>query len=628
VTKTAVRGSDGASATPSAVQTSAQGAGRNGPGKRPAPDLSISRTLKLPIDIVTEALGIVATRGAGKSYTSAVLIEEAHGAGVPFLVVDPSGAYWGLRSNASGDGPGLPVYVFGGEHGDLPLDPYAGAFFAELVVDSGHSFVLDLSDLTKTQARKFVADLLERLYERKARNRTTLLLVIDEADEFAPQLIRDKRGGDAPRCLGAVETVTKRGRRRGLGVVLITQRTQALNKDVLDLIETLIAMRQLAERSREAVKGWIADKELRDDAGVIESLQALPTGEAWVWSPLRGILKRVKVRRIRTFDSYKTPEPGEDVVEPAARAEIDLDALGEQMASTVERAKENDPSELRRRIKELESRPAVDESEVAALKEEVEELRARPPEQITVAVLTEGDRSDLRRAVNALERTSEQLAVSATDAVKVIETLVAKADAAVEKTRPADPPRPRTTSQRTPEPRAPAQPAPEAARPQTGESGGASLLNRKAERAILAVLAQYPQGRTQTQVAILAGYSKRGGGFTQAVAKLRRLAFIEGRDHLTITAEGLEAIEGQWEPLPTGPALLNYWLGQMKRAAERRVLEVLYQAWPESLHQTEVAARAGYEPKGGGFTQAVAKLRRLELIEGSGDLRASDDLRG
>ncbi len=42
-----------------------------------------------------------------------------------------------------------------------------------------------------------------------------------------------------------------------------------------------------------------------------------------------------------------------------------------------------------------------------------------------------------------------------------------------------------------------------------------------AERKVLTVLAQYPQGRTKTQVALLTGYSVQGGGFGNALSALR-----------------------------------------------------------------------------------------------------------
>jgi uncharacterized protein len=99
--------------------------------------LKISPDLTLPIEVAGEAIGIVATRGAGKSFTSAVLVEELYGAKVQFAVLDPTGVYWGLRAGADGKSEGLPIIVLGGVHGDVPLEPTAGALIADLVVDTG-----------------------------------------------------------------------------------------------------------------------------------------------------------------------------------------------------------------------------------------------------------------------------------------------------------------------------------------------------------------------------------------------------------------------------------------------------------------------------------------------------------
>ena len=106
----------------------------------------------LPVDVLGEAVGIVATRGAGKTYASVTLIEEANAIGVPVVVIDPTGVYHGLRSSASGKGDGLPFYVFGGPHGDLPLEKEAGRLIADAAVDTRHSFVLDVSDFSKGAA--------------------------------------------------------------------------------------------------------------------------------------------------------------------------------------------------------------------------------------------------------------------------------------------------------------------------------------------------------------------------------------------------------------------------------------------------------------------------------------------
>ena len=109
---------------------------------------------------------------------------------------------------------GCPFAVLGGAHGDLPLEPNAGSVIADALAESGQSFVLDLSEFSKTQQRHFVADFAQRLYARKGRDRTPILLVLEEADEFAPQRVSSR---DAP-MVGAISLIVKRGRSRGLGI--------------------------------------------------------------------------------------------------------------------------------------------------------------------------------------------------------------------------------------------------------------------------------------------------------------------------------------------------------------------------------------------------------------------------
>jgi hypothetical protein len=44
------------------------------------------------------------------------------------------------------------------------------------------------------------------------------------------------------------------------------------------------------------------------------------------------------------------------------------------------------------------------------------------------------------------------------------------------------------------------------------------------------------------------------------------------------------------------------------------------------MSKEEVAAKAGYEPSGGGFNNTLGQLRTLELVQGRGKLQASHDL--
>ncbi len=144
------------------------------------------------------------------------------------------------------------------------------------------------------------------------------------------------------------------------------------------------------------------------------------------------------------------------------------------------------------------------------------------------------------------------------------------------------------------------------------------------ERKILAALAQYPQGRTKTQVALLTEYAVAGGAFNNYLGALRSKGWIEGSTDLRITDAGAAAL-GSVEPLPTGRELLEHWIRQLGKA-ERLILARLAAVYPRSETKEEVAAATGYEARGGAFNNAIGRLRTLELVDGRPDLRASRDL--
>jgi len=145
----------------------------------------------------------------------------------------------------------------------------------------------------------------------------------------------------------------------------------------------------------------------------------------------------------------------------------------------------------------------------------------------------------------------------------------------------------------------------------------------KCERAILNALAQYPQGRSSVQVAILTGYSSNSGGFNNSLGKLRSANFITRSHPIRITDDGKSAL-GDWDPLPTGQELLRYWYGKLPKC-ERAVLETLAGAYPESLTNEEIAEATGYSSGSGGFNNALSRLRTLELIQRGHPIRISED---
>lgn len=314
--------------------------------------LTLARGLRLPIEATTAAAAIVGQRGSGKTSTAVVGVEEAIAAGAHVAVWDPTGAWYGLRANAAGDGAGLPVVVLGGHHGDAPLEEGAGELVVDLIVDEGYHVVLDLELLSKGAQARLGADFFEALY---GRNREALMLVVDEAHRPAPQQLRDM-GGHAARCLGALIDCVTLGRRKGIGVWVVTPRTSRLHKDILEGCEIMLAHRLMGPNDRKAIAGWLADAAQSDaDASrVLSELGTLANGEIIAYAPTFGIApKRFKVRRKQTFDSSATPKVGVRVrPAPAVPAAIDLEALGQRMADTIARHEQEDPTRLRQRIEQ------------------------------------------------------------------------------------------------------------------------------------------------------------------------------------------------------------------------------------------------------------------------------------
>lgn len=329
--------------------------------------INISKDISLPVEMVTQAIAILAKRRVGKSYTMRRIAEQLLAADQQVVLVDPKGDQWGIRSSADGKKPGFSIVILGGEHGDLPLEVNAGEVVAKLVVEDHVNVLLDLSMFRKHEVATFMAIFLENLYRLKAqeRFRTPVMVILDEGDAIAPQ--KPQKGEE--RMLGAVEDLVRRGGQRGLGCILITQRSAVLNKNVLTQAEMLIVLRTIAPQDLAAMKAWIDVHGSAEEGKILmDSLPSLPIGDAWFWSPgwptAEGIFTRTHILPITTFDSAATPAPGQKKMVPKNLADVDLGALKNQMAATIEKAKQEDPKLLRKRIAELERGLSVKKPEI------------------------------------------------------------------------------------------------------------------------------------------------------------------------------------------------------------------------------------------------------------------------
>lgn len=566
----------------------------------------------IPDAALAQHIAILGKTRSGKSSVMRGLVEGLLDRHMPVCIVDPKGDWWGLKLARDGKHAGYPVVIFGGEHADVPINAHSGAHVAELFATGNRPCLIDLGGWMVGERTRFWIDFASTLFKLTKGLRW---LVVDEVHNFAPKgKIMDPDSGKA---LHWTNRLASEGLGKGLAMIFASQRPQKVHNDTLTSAETLIAMRVLHPADRVAVADWVkgcGDLELGNE--VLNSLAQMDRGEGWAWSPEIGFgPSRIKYHLFKTYDSFR-PQTAEDAQSLQGWAQVDLEEVKAKLATVVKEAEANDPKRLRVRISDLE-RELKKGHVPAGLLVEADSVGYVRGHEAGVAEGFNAGRSKGRADVlegnllHLLKVARDKVQLANADLNEIIKGLLEiapivpaelqqRADTAVKHSVPF---------------------ANWAKSPIPGE--GVKL--QRAERLILSALAQYPEGRSKVQVAILTGYAVGGGSFSNALGALRSAGRLDGdSNRMRITAAGLEAL-GPFEPLPTGKALLSHWLGQLGKA-ERKALEAVAEVYPRTLSKEQIASRAGYEAAGGSFTNALGRLRTLELIEGRREMKASEAL--
>lgn len=586
--------------------------------------LRISGSLSLPLDFVTSTQVILAQKGKGKSYTAAVEAEELLDANQQIVVVDPTGAHWGLRSSPDGKSSGYSIAVLGGEHADVPLEATAGEVIADAIAAEHFSAILDMSLFRKGEALRFMAAFLETLYRK---NRSPLHLFIDEADSYCPQKMF---GPEQARCLGAAEDIVRRGRIRGIGCTLITQRPQVLNKDVLTQADMLTTLGMNHPKDLDAISAWVA---VHGDPAkaktMIGSLPSLPKGDAWVWNPSIDLFKRVTIRERHTFDSGRTPKSGERKVEAKVLAPVDIKRLGADIAATVERQKANDPNALKRRVAELEKQLAAKASTKVETKTIVKSV-IKDAQLARIGVLLGAGDALVDRIAKAGIRAEELMDVATDKADQVAVKIAAELDklrATIASTK-APTPSPRTGRSET------AGRARSVARPTAAITSQVPNVGRRdvtagetalpiGEAATLRALIQYTAGLQRNQLTVLTGYKRSTRDAYIARLRERDMVDVQG-DRVVATDVGMAAIPDA-SPLPTGPALQDYWLQRLP-SGEGAILAKLLEVRGEDLGRDDLSDATGFKRSTRDAYLSRLAAKELVIDSGRGFVKASPTL--
>lgn len=577
--------------------------------------LHVSETVALPIEAVTSTIAVLGKKGSGKTYTAKKLAELMLDSGFQVVILDIVGVWWGLKSSADGKSAGYSIPIFGGKRPDIPLEPTAGEVTARAIVEGGFSCIVDIGQFSKTKRHQFAAAFLEELYQR---NEHAMHLMVDEADFYAPQ---KPISPQASICLGAMDELVRRGRQRGIGVSLITQRPQVLNKDVLTQADLLIALRLNHPLDIKSVMEWVKVKADAKEAQVmLDSLPGLPTGDFWAWAPELELFARGKADPAKTFDSSATPKPGQRRTAPKVLADIDIAKLGERIAATVEEQKANDPAALKARIRELE-RVAAKPVTVVTDKSGETELR-----QMLMAEQA-ANKSLNQRLVTAWKELGRLHALVAIDVAGGMRTALGRLEEADFKMggllKLLDPSK--IPAEEKPLPSAPvAAPPLKMIRPFDHESSSANMKtvadSIKAEgingpkQQILNAIATFKHANVPARPAYIAGFcgtTVRARGFEENIRQLRK-------DGMVTTANGVFDSNGYGHPSDLGSG----W------AALRTVLSdpqyKMLQAVRDTPHVTaeSLAEFMGTTVRARGFEENLRRLRADELLTGGKDALA------
>lgn len=249
--------------------------------------------------IVTGRTCVIGSSGSGKSYTVGVICEELCKAKVPFVIVDIEGEYSGLKEK-------FPViWVGNDEKCDIKWrDKVDLKLLAQKAPDHA-PIVFDLSEAPRPKDK--VNEFLIELYRTVSRRRTPYLIILEEADRFSPQV-----GERQP----IFDEIARRGRKRGLGLMLCTQRPSLVDKNILSQCSNQLIGKLVIKNDLNSVSQFFSSSR-----GPPNQLTTLAPGEFFALGGIVPEPEKVKIRPRETHHGGITPKL-KQIAEPPSSGKI------------------------------------------------------------------------------------------------------------------------------------------------------------------------------------------------------------------------------------------------------------------------------------------------------------------
>lgn len=260
---------------------------------------------------------ILAASGFGKSYLAGVMTEEILECGGLVVIIDPEGENYTLAER-------YPLLIVGGDHATVGLNLDEASRedidrIMETVLSDGVSVIFDLSERTQKAQRELFTLIGGSLFtmQDKPELRRPVKFIVEEARLFAPQSKTGLPVVNDETCLSVFENIATRGRKRGINMLLATQRPASINKDILSQCNRWWFGGMQSEQDCKALKPHL------EEAGVTaEEIKALPKGAGQFYFATNGETQKIQTRKRKCKHGGSTPTVDVDAIRPATRAQL------------------------------------------------------------------------------------------------------------------------------------------------------------------------------------------------------------------------------------------------------------------------------------------------------------------
>ncbi len=551
------------------------------------------KDIKLDLNILLRTrLLIQANSGGGKSLTLRGLAEQAFGK-VQIIIIDPAGEFSTLRQKFD--------YVLVGEHGETDANIRTAGMLAERLLELKASAVCDLYGLKQDQRHLWVKNFLEATMNVNKRLWHPVLFIVDEAHKFMPE-----KGEGESVAKSAMLSLCSDGRKYGFCAIFATQRLAKLDKSgASELLNVLIGPTFIdvdLERAHRAL-GIIRS----DWAAFDAQMKTVDPGNFWALG--RAISKQRILVHI-SMPATTHPEPGSAQAAEPPPAPEKIRALLPKLSDLpkeVER-KALTEADLRKQIAELQ-----------------QQIRARPTvtvpetkiERVEVPVFKAGEIEKLETLANSIDQAGRNLVEplrGLRTSINDAKILASKPIIVPQRMRENDPVLNREHTSM------PARSAPRAPRIDADTDSPLAMGPKK----ILTACAQFPDGIQRNELTVLTTY-KRSTRDTY-IQKLSERGLVSARGSMIhITDAGLQALGADFEPLPIGSQLREYWLDRLPEG-EKRILQILIMSYPNDVNRKDIDDATGYKRSTRDTYLQKMKSKRIVEDVGAARVRAAASL--